>query len=244
MRATLTALLALLFICCAMARAEVVTVYTSANVAPLVIGHASGVYVDLVEHLNQLRLGVTFKLTYLPRKRLQLKLEQGGMDGIVIGMMPQWFDDVAQQKYLWTAPFAMDRFVLVLRTGHGADPNTAGSMPGRSVGMVLGYVYPGIDDWIASHGLVRNDALSEDVNLEKLRLGRVDCAVVAESVARYYLKTHGLTDQFQLAGLPGQPTERRFLVPHAKAAVFDKLAPVIRKLKDDPVWLRSAAKYQ
>lgn len=154
-------------------------------------------------------------------------------------MMPQWFDDVAQQKYLWTAPFATDRFVLVSRSG-GAG---AGA-PGRSVGMVLGYVYPGIDEWVSRQGLVRNDAPSEDVNLEKLRLGRVDCVVAAESVARYYMKTHALADQFQLAGLPGQQTERRFLVPHSKAAVYDKLAPVIRKLKDDPVWLRSAAKYQ
>lgn len=85
MRAPLTALLALLLTCCAIARAEVVTVYTSANFAPLVIGQAGGIYADLVEHLNQLRLGdLTFKLTYLPRKRLQLQLEQGNVDGIVI----------------------------------------------------------------------------------------------------------------------------------------------------------------
>ena len=69
-------------------------------------------------------------------------------------------------------------------------------------------------------------------------------SAVAESVARYYLKTHALTDKFQLTDLPGQQTERRFLVPHSKAAVYDKLAPVIRKLKDDPVWLRSAGTYQ
>ncbi|WP_371868241.1 substrate-binding periplasmic protein [Pseudoduganella rivuli] len=220
-------------------------VYTSANFAPLVINHARGIYVDLVEHLNQQRLGdLTFKLTYLPRKRLQMKLEQGSMDGIVIGMMPQWLDDVGQKKYLWTAPFAVDRFVLVSRTGSGIDPNAAVSVSGRSIGLVLGYVYPGIDEWIARYGLVRNDALSEDINLEKLRLGRVDCVAVAESVARYYLKTHALSDQFQLADLPGQQTERRFLIPHSKAAVYDKLAPVIRRLKDDPVWQRSASKYQ
>jgi polar amino acid transport system substrate-binding protein len=245
MRVSLTALLALLLGCCAIARAEVVNVYTSANFAPLVINNTQGVYFDLVEHLNRQRLGdLTFKLTYLPRKRLQLKLEEGSMDGIVIGMMPQWFDDVAQQKYLWTVPFAIDRFVLVSRIGHGFDPDQKGSVAGRTIGLVLGYVYPGIDEWITRHGLVRNDALSEDINLEKLRLGRVDCVAVAESVARYYLKTHALTDKFQLTDLPGQQTERRFLVPHTKAAVYDKLAPVIRKLKDDPVWQRSAGKYQ
>lgn len=245
MRVSLTALLVLLFSCCTIALAEVVTVYTSANFAPLVTGNGRGIYYDLIQHLNQQKLdGITFKLTYLPRKRLQLKLEDGSMDGIVIGMMPQWFDDVAQQKYLWTVPFAIDRFVLVSRVGYGFDPNVTGSMAGRTIGLVLGYVYPGIDEWIARHGLVRNHALSEGINLEKLRLGRVDCVAVAESVARYYLKTHALTDKFQLTDLPGQQTERRFLVPHSKAAVFDKLAPAIRKLKDDPVWQRNAGKYQ
>lgn len=245
MSVPISALLALLLGFCAIARAEVVNVYTSANFAPLMINNTQGVYVDLVEHLNQQRLGdLTFKLTYLPRKRLQFKLEAGSMDGIVIGMMPQWLDDVARQKYLWTAPFAIDRFVLVSRIGHGFDPDAKGAMAGRTIGLVLGYVYPGIDEWVARHGLVRNDALSEDINLEKLRLGRVDCVAVAESVARYYLKTHALADKFRLTGLPGQQTERRFLVPRSKAAVYDKLAPVIRKLKDDPVWLRSAGKYR
>ena len=245
MRVFLTALLALCLGIGPLARAEVVTVYTSANFAPLVTGNGHGVYYDLVEHLNRQGLdGLTFRLTYLPRKRLQLKLEDGSMDGIVIGMMPQWFDDAAQQKYLWTVPFAIDRFVLVSRTADGLDPAVPGALSGRSIGLVLGYVYPGIDEWIARHGLVRNDALSEDINLEKLRLGRVDCVAVAESVARYYLKTHALAGQFQLAELPGQQTERRFLVPHAKAAVYEKLAPVIRKLKDDPVWQRNASKYR
>lgn len=219
-------------------------VYTSANFAPLVIGD-SGIYPDLVAHLNRQNLpGLTFKLIYLPRKRLQLMVEEARLDGIVIGMMPHWFNDSAQQKYLWTVPFATDRFVVISRTGSGLDPSVAGSMSGRSIGMVLGYVYPDLDDWIARLGLVRADAKSEEINLEKLRLGRVDCVAVAESVARYYIKTHDGAGKFQLLDTPSGPAERRFLVPHAKAAVFDKLAPVIRKLKDDPAWQRITARYQ
>jgi polar amino acid transport system substrate-binding protein len=229
---------------CRHAGAEVVMVYTSANFAPLVIGDG-GVYADLVAYLNRQKLpGLSFKLIYLPRKRLQLMVEEERLDGIVIGMMPHWFNDTAQQKFLWTVPFATDRFVVVSRTGSGMNPNTAGSLSGRSVGLVLGYVYPDLDDWIARQGLVRADAAGEEINLEKLRLGRVDCVAVAESVARFYMKTHAIGGTFTLDELPARQTERRFLVPHAKAAVFAKLAPAIRKLKDDPAWQRIAAKYQ
>ncbi|MES2257165.1 MAG: transporter substrate-binding domain-containing protein [Pseudomonadota bacterium] len=227
------------------AHSEVVNVYTSAISAPLVISDTQGVYPDMIAYLNRQNLDrLTFKLSYLPRKRLQLKIEKGEIDGIVIGMMPHWFDDGAQQKYLWTMPFAIDRYVVVMRPDLPYNARQPGSLSGRSAGMVLGYNYPDLEPWMREQNLVRNDAASEDINLEKLRLGRVDCVITIESVVRYYLKTHAVTDQFKLYELPARPTERRFLVPHSKAAVFDKIAPLMRKLKDDPDWQRDAARYR
>ena len=71
-------------------QAETVAVYTSANFAPLMLDSARGIYPDLIAYLNRKKSGdYTFKLVYLPRKRLQVKLEEGSLDGIVIGMMPQ-----------------------------------------------------------------------------------------------------------------------------------------------------------
>lgn len=226
-------------------RAETVMVYTSANFAPLILRDGGGIYPDLVDYLNRKKLApYTFKLSYLPRKRLQVQLEDGSLDGIIIGMMPQWFDDLAQKKYLWTAPFAVDHFVLVSNAAHpiGAQPPAA--LAGARIGMTLGYVYPGIDDWVRRHGLVRSDAPSEEKSLDKLLLNRVDCSAVVESVLRYYIKTRGLYGKFSLAPLPGPETERRFLIPHSQRAVYDKLAPLLNKLKDDAEWQRLMARYQ
>src|SRR5262249_45558474 len=86
-------------------RAETVTVYTSSISAPLMVGESEGIYRDLVAYLNRQKLGITFLLSYLPRKRLQLMVEKGKLDGIVIGMMPQWFNDAQQKRYLWTGSF-------------------------------------------------------------------------------------------------------------------------------------------
>jgi len=224
--------------------AETVTVYTSANFAPLMVNGSGGIYPDLVDYLNHQQLGALhFQLTYLPRKRLQMRLEEGSLDGIVIGMMPQWMNDVSQKKYLWTPPFAVDHFVLVSRVENPVNPNDGG-LTGKSIGLTLGYVYPNIDNWILQHGLQRADALSEEINLEKLRLGRVDCVAVAESVARYYMKLHALAGKFLLIELPGRQVERRFLIPHGKEAVFDQLMPALRKLRDDPGWQQAVGKYQ
>lgn len=225
------------------ARAEHVTVYTNATVGPLVIDGNSGLYPELVTYLNQLKPGgLEFTLVRLPRKRLQLELERGTLDGIVIGLMPQWVGDAALEKFLWTDPFARDSFVLVSRT---ANPFVFGQpgAPGARIGVTLGYVYPGVDEWIERNKFVRNDAPSEEHNLDKLVLARVDMAVVTDSVYRYYMRTHHATVGVMAEALPGKPTERRFLLPKSKRELYDKLAPAIHKLRDDPRWRRIQAQY-
>ncbi|HEY0586434.1 MAG TPA: transporter substrate-binding domain-containing protein [Pseudoduganella sp.] len=227
------------------ARAETVIVYTSANFAPLVIDGTRGIYHEAVDYLNKHATGGTsYRLAYLPRKRLQMRLEDGTLDGIVIGMMPQWFDDVAQKKYLWTTAFAIDHFVLVSRVGHPVQLDAPGGLAGKSIGLTLGYVYPGFEHWIERHGLVRQDAISEEINLEKLRRGRIDCVAVSESAARYFVRRHGLYGSLRLVNLPGRATERRFLVPLGRNDLFDKLAPIVKRMRDDPQWLRMTSKYQ
>jgi polar amino acid transport system substrate-binding protein len=55
---------------------------------------------------------------------------------------------------------------------------------------------------------------------------------------------HALKGQFQRHELPSLQTERRFLVPHSRAAVYHQIAPVLRQLKDDPEWQRCVARYE
>lgn len=227
------------------AHADLVNVYTSANFAPLVLGDGRGIYPDLISHLNrQSPGGHTFKLSYLPRKRLQVKLEEGSLDGVVIGMMPEWLADSDQKKYLWTAPFSADRFTLVSLASRPLDPHDKRALDGATVGITGGYVYPEIDVWFADVRVLRRVGGSDEKNIEKLLLGRVDCVVVAESVARYYMRTHKLSDQMRIFPLPGRATERRFLVQRRDAALFDALAPVARSLKNAPVWRRATAAYE
>lgn len=227
------------------ARAETINVYTSANFAPLMLGDGRGVYPDLVDYLNRQELeGYSFRLQYLPRKRLQVKLEEGSLDGVVIGMMPEWLDDRRQTRYLWTAPFAADRFALVSLTSRPINPQVRRTLAGASIGVTGGYVYPGLDDWFAAARMQRKVGVSDENNIEKLLLGRVDCVIVAESMARYFMHTHKLKRRLRIYPMPGPATERRFLVQHRDARVFKVLEPAVRKLKDDPAWQRATAAYE
>lgn len=228
----------------ASARAELVNVYTSANFAPLMLADGRGVYPDLIAWLNQQKLGnLTFKLSYLPRKRLQVKLEDGTLDGLVIGMMPEWLNDRAQKKYLWTVPFATDRFVLVSLSARQLNPDLAASLSGRTVGVTMGYVYPGLDNWFSRARLKRSGGVSDEKNIEKLLLGRVDSVIVAESMARYFIRTQNLGAKLRVHPMPGPGTERRFLVQHKHAGVYAQIAPAIKRLKSDPDWQRASRAY-
>jgi polar amino acid transport system substrate-binding protein len=226
-------------------RAEVVNVYTSANFAPLMLADGRGVYPDLIAYLNRKQPGgLTFTLVYMPRKRLQVKLEEGSLDGVVIGLMPEWLDDAAQKKYLWTVPFATDRFTLVSLAARPANPVSGAPRGARTVGVTTGYVYPGLDDWFLHADLQRSEGLSDEKNIEKLLLGRVDCVIVAESMARYFMRTHRLEKTLRLHAMPGPNTERRFLVQRTEHHVFEQLAPALKKLRDDPQWRHAEAAYQ
>jgi polar amino acid transport system substrate-binding protein len=232
-------------LCGAAARAEVVEVYTSANFAPLMLADGRGVYPDLVAWLNQKKIGkLRFRLSYMPRKRLQVKLEDGSLNGIVIGMMPEWLADSAQKKYLWTVPFDADRFALVSLASRPMNPGLPSTLKGGSVGVTMGYVYPGLDDWFARSGLQTSAGLSDEKNIEKLLRERIDCVIVSESMARYFVRTHKLDAKLRIHPMPGPATERRFVVQHRDRAIFDQLAPAIRTLRDDSAWRQSLQAYQ
>ena len=221
-----------------------VTVYTNVDFAPLVIDASHGLYPDLVAYLNRRLPGLHLRLAHLPRKRMQLLLDEQALDGAIIGMMPQWFGDEAQSKYYWTPPFFYDRFVLVSPASAPLRYDLGTVREGSRIGVTLGYVYPGIDAWIARAGLVRSDAPSEEKNLDKLLLGRADGVVVAESVLRHYVKTHWVAIKLQLSALPGQPIERHFLVPHGRRDLYERLVVAIKQLKDDPEWQAIRARYE
>lgn len=227
-----------------LARAEVINVYTSANFAPLMLADGRGVYPDLIAHLNKHSGSLQYKLHYLPRKRLQVKLEDGSLAGIVIGMMPEWLNDRDQSKYKWTAPFATDRFALVSLTSNPIDPNRIAVLTGGSIGVTTGYVYPGLERWFSQSRLQRLDGASDEKNIEKLLLGRVDCVIVAESMARYYVRHHHLGARLRIFAMAGQQTERRFLVQQRDARLFEPLNAQVRQLRDDAAWHKIAATYE
>lgn len=96
-------LILLLFVFSSFLNAKIskVDIYTYHDMPPYVINlnERSGLYFDFVNLLNQMNSGYTFNLIYMPRKRLDYRLEQNKLDGIAIGVKPKWFKDASQTRF-------------------------------------------------------------------------------------------------------------------------------------------------
>ena len=73
----------------------------------------TGLYFDFVKLLNQMNSRYSFNLIFIPRKRLDYRLAQNKLDGIVIGVNPKWFKDANQTHYSWSASIMQDKDVFV-----------------------------------------------------------------------------------------------------------------------------------
>lgn len=220
-----------------------VTVYTNVDFPPFVIDPDTGIYPELVAWLNRRRPGgLQFRLARLPRVRLQQAVERGELDGIVIGMMPAWFDDLEERKYLWTAPFYDDGFMLVSPRERPVHREHPGLQGGTRIGTTFGYVYPGLAAWLERHRLQRDDAPSEAVNLEKLLKGRFAAAVLTASVFRHAQRQRKI-DDLVAEPLNEVRSQRRFLVPRSQARVHEAIAPLLQAIGSDPQWQAVLARY-
>ena len=55
-----------------------------------------------------------FTVQEIPRRRLDLLLQQGQLDGLVVGVSPDWFADAS--RYRWSHAFIDDGNLLVSRS--------------------------------------------------------------------------------------------------------------------------------
>jgi polar amino acid transport system substrate-binding protein len=116
----------------------------------------------------------------MTRYRLQEYLVSGKLDFLCY-VAKDWVPD--PKIYIWSQPLFTKREVLL---GPTPMPNNPKKLKGKTIGTILGYVYPNLDPLFQSHLLRREDASSEFANLNKLRHGRVKYVVTDEIFLDHY----------------------------------------------------------
>ncbi|MDH4873831.1 transporter substrate-binding domain-containing protein [Pseudomonas sp. BN515] len=153
-----------------------------------------GIIHDLIERLAQ-RLDMPAQVHVLPRNRVELALKQGEID-VRCYISPKWITN--GNEYLWSIPFLYQRDLIVARNGSEqlASPD---AMSGESVGTVLGYTYPRLQQLFERGAVQRDEARNQDLVLQKLLAGRYRYAVSNELALGWF--NRNLPDQDHLVSV-------------------------------------------
>lgn len=133
----------------------------------------SGIIFDIMQSMAaQANLSAQYRV--VPVQRVQRTLEHGGID-VRCYAAQSWMPNLSGD-YTWSLPLLIQRDLLI-STPDNASPRTPDSLTGETIGTVLGYVYPTLQDAFDNHQLRRDDARSESQVLQKLQVHRYRYAI-------------------------------------------------------------------
>jgi len=141
-----------------------------------------GIVFDMAQAIGEsTKLPVSFLV--MPRNRTDAAVLAGDVD-VRCYSNPAWTK--VPEAHLWSKPLFDAPDVIV---GRASEPPLSGidQIPaGTPIGMVLGFVYPALDDRVARGSLVRDNAGDQEKNLLKLSVGRFPYAVANGRVVDWY----------------------------------------------------------
>jgi len=161
----------------------------------------------------------------LPRNRLFQYLETGRVD-ILCYMSKEWAED--QSSFLWADPLFLKREVIL---GPSPMPRNPTDLKGKTLGTMVGYLYPKLDEHFKNKTIYREDAANAELTLNKLLNRHLDYAISDELYLDHYKKHHQDIDKGR---------ERLLLQQYPVSCAVSKVGSVttkelnsaIRKLKE------------
>ncbi|CAI8753783.1 PBPb domain-containing protein [Pseudomonas sp. IT-P74] len=154
-----------------------------------------GILYDMMLSLAT-QVGVPAEFHVLPRRRIQIAMEQGEVD-VRCYVTQSWLPD-QPDDYLWSIPlFTQPDVLITLHAPPGAVKPA--DLPQQSIGTVLGYNYPTLQPLFDTGQLQRDDARNQEQVLEKLLAGRNHYAVSNQWSLDWF--NHRLLPEQQLQGV-------------------------------------------
>lgn len=179
-----------------------------------------GLYFDFVRLLNEKSDTYQFSLAFSPRNRVRKMVANENFGGIVLGVSPLWFDDVAQTKYLWTKAVYQDEDIFVSLRQNPFEFSGASSLAGKHICLALGNYYAGISDREVSLALTLLHTSREVAIFDLLDKKRCELGVVSRSSYRYLLEHNSILNQYHVSKALHDKFERRLLLAKVQRPVF------------------------
>ena len=221
----------------ATAQKQSIIAYTYHLKPPFITGLAEeqGLYFDLSVLMSQQK-EYEFFTVFMPRKRLDKILEQGKLDGIVLGANPVWFKDKAQTKYFWSSPFLSDRDEFVSLPSLAFEYRGAQSLLGRTLAGVRGYFYVNIEPLVTDGKIRRFDSIGENEVLQMVLKGRADIGIVSRSTFDYIRQKKPELNLLYISQQPHDQFNRHIMVPKDLPEVYENLEGLLSSESFQDKW--------
>ncbi|KAF0813828.1 hypothetical protein IGB42_01507 [Andreprevotia sp. IGB-42] len=227
------------------AAAQTVVVYNYYDLPPFITGSGKGLTHALTRRLNTVAPDrYRFQVVSLPRRRLDLQINQPGPAWVVPWANPAWFGDTGRQRYRWSPPLLRDHDWWLSRQNHPLTPEALKSASGLQFGGLLGHHYGDLDPAIDAERIKRYDALDYASSLRMLQAGRVDFISMPISVMTWLQRRN--PELFNaITALPrGQPYERHLFSAASDPALADFISTAMQRLAQNPSWQQELQAYQ
>ncbi|WP_088210834.1 substrate-binding periplasmic protein [Shewanella sp. Shew256] len=143
------------------------------------------------------RRGYNASVKFYPFARAALLVKTGQADGI-IGL---WYRKEREQWAHYSDPIQAVQIVFYKRKDNPLSFSQLTELKPFTIGIGRGYANP---PEIAAAGLTTEEGNSDEMNLKKLFLKRIDLVLIGHNLAEYLTKQHGdeYTDAFEQVGDP------------------------------------------
>jgi len=186
----------------------------------------NGVFVSLFKEAAK-RSGLKYTLDIYPAEQAINQFEGSTAMAIMPALFPSLITDAALTRQI----FLMNLYGFVL--SDDVVPRTVRELEGKRVGLVNGYPYP----WsiLFNNSIVVDYADSADINLQKLKRGRIDVFVVDENTAFHMVRKLGFNKaKYDLSGiLHSQPVFIAFQPTRKGWELSSQLSRAIESMKED-----------
>ena len=154
-----------------------------------------GILLDLGQELAT-RLNLQLRVLVMPPKRVEAMLQAGEVDLHCL-VSPKWLlQELPPGR--WTEPLLRMDDVLLAPAKHPGAELDLSQVRGASVGLVISYLYPALDEALTSGRLRREDASTQAQVFEKMLRGRSDFGVSNRLIAEWFNKQHVAAERLKI----------------------------------------------
>lgn len=197
---------------------------------------AQGLYPLFIDLVNRAQQHYHLTLKHLPRKRIQLQLQQNALIGAVIGVNPIWFKDQKRVRYLWSPAFMLDQDIIVVRNESTLDYKSLTDLVGVTFALPRGYYFYGITELAQKGDLSIIETSSDLQNLKLVQYGRADATITSKPTMSYFQQSLFQYHQFRTLEKPHDRFSRHWMFPLAQAELFDQLSSAISEVTLSEQW--------